>query len=192
MTAASPTPYDDAASRQRHVRALADELAQLAGRQVGDRLALVGSDVLDELFVELEAARLADLSGMRAVSLASAPGIDRFGGSRRAALLRALNRVMPLVYRGKIFDGTTGANVFVAGLHAPRFALRDDGSGAAMIDYDIESNFRALRMIAAEVKVVSDTVVLCRMVRRTSGRTSRILYFALDAPRRSREGLRPR
>lgn len=158
-----------------------EELARLDAVTLRSRLLALGTAELDEIFELLGSASVEDLSGPRKVELVSAPGVDRLGPRWRSGTLRLLNLAKPLVYRGKAFEGESGANVFVGGVRFIHCTLRTDLAmpGSLLIDYGVEANPRRVRPMAAEVRVLRDGMLLCRTIWRGSGRVRRILYFTL-------------
>ncbi|MBX7158855.1 MAG: hypothetical protein K1X95_01020 [Acidimicrobiia bacterium] len=124
-----------------------------------------------------------DLAGSYRVRLASAPGIDRLPTAWTARIMEALNRVMPLVYRGKSFDGARGSNEFVGGLKRAHFSLHEGGPEprGLLIDYDIDANPSALRPMAAQVRLFEDRLIVCRLIwRGRGGQIRSLLYFTLS------------
>lgn len=147
-------------------------------------LARLERPVLDEVFAGLGSAHPSDLVGLHRVGLVSAPGVDRLPIRWKAGALTVLNAGMPLVYRGKDFDGSCGANVFVGGLRLIHCSLRDDPllPGSLLVDYEVESNPRAVHPMAAEVRAWDDQTFLCRTIWRVrGGGIRRILYFTLTS-----------
>lgn len=139
-------------------------------------------EALDEVFDGLKGAYAGDLTGSYRVVLASAPGIDRLPRAWSARLLRVVNAVMPLAYRGKEFEGLRGSNVLVGGLRLGHYSLHEVRSppGALVVDYDVDANPRVIRRAAAVVRLFDDGAPACRMVwRGRRGRDRTILYFTL-------------
>lgn len=154
----------------------------MSGATNRPRPSSLGRAHLDGVFDRLRAAHAGDLGGAYRVGLASAPGIDRLPPVWAARVLRAVNLAMPLAYRGKTFRGAGGTNVFAGGLERGRYSLHDGGTGldTLVIDYDVDANPRALRPLAAPVRVLDDRSFVCRMVwRGRGGRARTVLYFTL-------------
>jgi hypothetical protein len=124
-----------------------------------------------------------DLRG-RGVAVA---GIERLPRPARTAIVAALARPIMLIWRGKRFEGDSGTNLWLSGrapIEFARFEVRQDEGGdergALRFDYELPTNPRLARPIAAELRVLAPGLYLGRMDYTLRGRRRTALYFTLE------------
>lgn len=140
------------------------------------------------LYDALPAADPGELTGLYRARLVHLPALDRVGARAGRRLLRVINAVVAIGYRGKAFDATSGVNVWFGVLRFARFTVhpattRTGGAGTCLqIDYDLPANPRRLRALRSEIRRVEPGLYLCPMYPRLD-RDEPLLWFTLEAVR---------
>lgn len=148
---------------------------------------------LEVLFEMLPAPALDDLNGIWRGMIVGIKGLGWLPRSAAAGLYRVLASPMG-GWRAKSFDHGTGANHWGLRLPGKQFgryrvtiaASPVDGKPAALFDYDVSENPKALRPTIGEARVLDDGLLLCRMSRRTKTGRVPLLYFTLELGRGER------
>lgn len=137
---------------------------------------------LDELFGQLEGPAEGELNGIYPGALFAIKLIDSIPVIRR--ILYWILDTFLVPWKGKRFDGESGANVWFTG--SGRFTFGEyeiepvSGSEAPVrLNYDVDQNMGILRPIRGEVKRFSDDTYLARMLYQTRKKTHTLAYFTL-------------
>jgi hypothetical protein len=147
----------------------------------------VGADVPDlqtmpdaeRLFGTLAAPGQGEPAGMLRARLVIAPGVQRLPPRIRRTLLRFVNFVVPIGYRGKLFTTTDGVNVWFGEREWARFRL-DRHTGGLAVSYDVHGNPKPVRAIVSHVRRLDSTRYLCLMTVRRPAGVRQLLYFTLE------------
>lgn len=151
------------------------------------RLNFYSQQEADELFEQLPFADVEQLSGVYRGRLFAVKGFDWLPRILRSLLYGLLGTwVNP--WKGKYFQQGFGANIWLLNSSRVQFGhyktdtqadtLTDNGN--PFLNYDIEKNWRLLRGIRGEARILSDNLILARMNYVTAKKVVRVLYFTLE------------
>lgn len=140
---------------------------------------------LDALFTLLPAPETGSVEGCWRGTLMAIRGLGWLPRRVAAGTYRLLSTPLN-PWRGKSFDGPTGANRWftlpgvafgnyrVQATHSPV-----DGLPVVWLDYDLADNLAPLRGIRGEARQLGDNLLLCRMNWQGRSGLHRVLYFTL-------------
>lgn len=141
---------------------------------------------LDELFAELEPAKLEHIQGRKRGRLLALRGLDWVPGIARGLAMGVINR-LPL-WTGESFEGEFGTNSWLLpGLPIEfarcvvRRAESVEGDGEVLcLDYDVAANPRLVRDVVSELRVIRPGMFLVRTRYRFGERAPKLSYYLLD------------
>ncbi len=119
------------------------------------------------------------LRGRFAARAQTLPGTATLPAPLRRLALVIVNAVVSILYRGKEFHVTCGANLWALGKRRVPFEFVHDRD-CVRISYDLPENPAAVRRIVSEVREQSPQRQLCRLSIRTRTGTRTLLYFTLE------------